>query len=341
MSVTPADSASAPEAAVLFATEGNAVPAGAVVAWLTARDGVRLRAAHWPPLAAAPLGTVLLLQGRAEFIEKYFETVQELRARGFHVATLDWRGQGGSQRLTKDARRGHIRRFADFGLDLAALVTWAEAQGLPQPWFCLAHSMGGAIALTALHDRTLAVERLVTTAPMIGIHDIPRPNAALWLARTLRAGGRGKSYVPGGGATSIATRPFKGNKLTTDPVRYARNADIAGQFPQLAIGDPTVGWVATCFGQMKKFAGLRYPLQIQTPVLVIAAGSDEIVSTPVVERFALRLKAGSAITLRGARHEILMENDALRSQFWAAFDAFVPGSPLPEKLEQFSARENF
>lgn len=342
MTDTAADSgavpaASAPvEAPVLFETAGNPAPYGAHLVWLTARDGVRLRAVRWPSLTLEPRGTILLLQGRAEYIEKYFETVQELRVRGFHVALLDWRGQGGSQRLTRDTRRGHVRRFSDFGVDLDALVQWVRAEQLPQPWFCLAHSMGGAIALTALHDQKLPVERLVTTAPMIGIHDVPRPNSALWLARTLRAAGRGKAYVPGGGATSIATRPFKGNRLTSDSARYGRNADVAGEFPNLAIGDPTVGWVAACFAQMKKFAGLRYPLEILTPVLVIAAGGDEIVSTPEVERFALRLKAGSAITLRGARHEILMENDALRSQFWAAFDAFVPGSGVPEKLEDFS-----
>ncbi|MGL4497029.1 MAG: alpha/beta fold hydrolase, partial [Beijerinckiaceae bacterium] len=233
-----------------------------------------------------------------------------------------------------------VRRFADYLADLQAFTEWAAAEQLPRPWFALAHSMGGAIALAALHERQFPVERLVTTAPMIGIHDVPRPNSALWMARGLRACGRGKAYVPGGGATSISTRPFKGNRLTSDPQRYARNADVAGNFPQVAIGDPTVGWVAACFAQMKKFAGLRYPLEIPAPVLVIAAGSDEIVSTPMVERFALRLKAGSAIVIPAARHEIMMESDAIRAQFWAAFDAFVPGSPLPEKLENFSGREN-
>jgi alpha-beta hydrolase superfamily lysophospholipase len=29
----------------------------------------------------------------------------------------------------------------------------------------------------------------------------------------------------------------------------------------------------------------------------------------------------------GAKHELLMEQDRFRSQFWAAFDAFVPGTP--------------
>ena len=37
---------------------------------------------------------------------------------------------------------------------------------------------------------------------------------------------------------------------------------------------------------------------------------------------------GSALVLPTARHEILMESDAIRAQFWAAFDAFVPGERL-------------
>ena len=53
-----------------------------------------------------------LFQGRAEFIEKYFETVRELRARGFAVATIDWRGQGGSERALADPRKGHVGDFS-------------------------------------------------------------------------------------------------------------------------------------------------------------------------------------------------------------------------------------
>jgi len=49
------------------------------------------------------------------------------------------------------------------------------------------------------------------------------------------------------------------------------------------------------------------------------------VSSKAVEELAVRLRAGSQIVLRGARHEILQERDAIREQFWAAFDAFVPG----------------
>jgi lysophospholipase len=30
----------------------------------------------------------------------------------------------------------------------------------------------------------------------------------------------------------------------------------------------------------------------------------------------------------GARHELLMERNSLRELFWAAFDAFIPGSAV-------------
>ena len=46
-----------------------------------------------------PRGTVVLLTGRGEFIEKYAtEVVGELLERGFAVVALDWRGQGLSDR---------------------------------------------------------------------------------------------------------------------------------------------------------------------------------------------------------------------------------------------------
>ena len=128
--------------------------------------------------------------------------------------------------------------------------------------------------------------------------------------------------------TAIATKPFQGNRLTNDPVRYARNAALSAAARHLSIGDPTVGWVRTAFQLMNRLAAPSAPLEVRVPTLVIAAGRDPVVSTPAIERFAARLKTGSALILPTARHEILMETDAIRAQFWAAFDAFIPGEVL-------------
>ena len=65
---------------------------------------------------------------------------------------------------------------------------------------------------------------------------------------------------------------------------------------------------------------------INVPVLIVAGLGDKIVSVGAMEAMAGELRAGALAILPGARHELMMERDSLREQFWAAFDAFVPGS---------------
>ena len=96
----------------------------------------------------------------------------------------------------------------------------------------------------------------------------------------------------------------------------------------LGLGSPTIGWVDAAYRTMAEFSGPQYAERIRQPILIIAAGQDEVVSTPLTGIFARRLRVGSQLVIAGARHEVLMERDHYRAQFWAAFDAFVPGSPL-------------
>lgn len=310
--------------AELFSHPVNPVPSQPTVWLATARDGTSLRLARWRPTSRRAKGTVLVVQGRAEFIERYFETITELRRRGFHVITFDWRGQGGSDRLTRNPRKGHVGRLADYRDDIDTVIREMKAR-MPEPHFALAHSMGGALLLDAAMRKALPVSRLVSVAPMIDLEMIRNPKAVRLLTKVLYWMGLGRAFVPGGGETAIATLPFAENRLTSDPVRYARNGDVSAAAPHLAIGAPTVAWMRAAFKLMDALGQPESPLKVRQPVLVIGAGDDPIVSTPAVERFASRLKTGSALVIPKARHEILMENDAIRARFWAAFDAFVPG----------------
>ena len=79
---------------------------------------------------------------------------------------------------------------------------------------------------------------------------------------------------------------------------------------------------------MGRLAEPSYPAKIRQPILIMAAGHDQIVSTPAIDDFAIRLRAGSHLIVPGARHELLMEQDRFRQQVLAAFDAFVPGTPM-------------
>lgn len=311
----------------LVSIPANPVPDDAITGALKTPDGVTLRYARWAP-PPSRRGTVVVLQGRAEYIEKYFETVRDLRARGFAVATFDWRGQGMSDRALPDRRKGHIRDFSNYATDLGAFMEQVVLPDCPPPFFGLAHSMGGAILIRACHDGGRWFDRVVLSAPMIALRPGRLTSIAGPLARILRLIGRGGAYVPSRDPSMTGAQEFVGNLLTSDPVRYARNVAVLEQEPSLGVGAPTIAWADGALRLMKLFTDPGYAGQIRQPLLMVAAGGDEVVSTPAIEEFGRHLLAGRHLILAGSRHEILQEQDLYRNQFWAAFDAFVPGTPL-------------
>lgn len=307
----------------------NPVPANAEVFDLDTSDGVALRAARFKAPSDRPFkGTVCLFQGRAEFIEKYFEVIGDLNGKGFTVAALDWRGQGGSQRQNKHYRRGHVGHFDDFQQDMDVFMEHFVRPEFHPPFFALAHSMGGPIVLEAARRRTTWWDRIVLSAPMIGLPGLAADPLTRRFAVLLSWLGMGGMWVPGGSAKDYYTsRGFDGNVLTSDPERFARLAALCRAAPSLAIGSPTVGWLRAAHRAMELLEDPERIAQIRTPTLFVAASDDKVVWNRPMELLAGQMRTADVITLPTARHEILMERDAIRDAFWAAFDSFVPGSP--------------
>jgi len=311
----------------LISIPSNPVPEDVVSGTIKTPDGAELRFARWAPPANRK-GTVCVFTGRSEQIEKYFETVRDLRDRGFAVAMIDWRGQGHSSRRLRDPRKGYVRDFSDFEIDVETFVQQVVLPDCPPPFFALAHSMGGTVMLRVAHAGKRWFDRMVLSAPMIDLPGRTTSLPARALLKTMRLMGMGGRYVPGGSDRITGLDPFINNPLTSDPVRYARNAAILEEDPTLGLASPTVAWADTAFHAMNTFKGKNYPSQIRQPILMLAASSDTVVSTAAIEEFAYHLRAGSHLVIAGSKHEILQEQDRYRSQFWAAFDAFVPGTPL-------------
>ena len=311
----------------LVSIPANPVPDNVVSGTIRTPDGAELRFARWAPPAGRK-GTVCVFTGRGEQIEKYFETVRDLRDRGFAVAMIDWRGQGHSSRRLRDPRKGYVRDFSDYEIDVEAFVRQVVLPDCPPPHFALAHSMGGTVMLRLAHAGKRWFDRMVLSAPMIDLPGRLTSFPVRAFVKVLRLTGQGGRYVPGGGDRLTGTDSFINNPLTSDPVRYARNAAILEEDPTLGLASPTVAWADTAFGAMRAFRAYDYPSRIRQPILMLAASNDAVVSTSAIEEFAYHLRAGSHLVIAGSKHEILQEQDRYRAQFWAAFDAFVPGTPL-------------
>ncbi|MDX6806660.1 alpha/beta hydrolase [Terrihabitans rhizophilus] len=310
----------------LFAHPDNPLPDGGVLVPLKAPDGLVLRAARFPAARdAAFKGTVCLFAGRGEFIEKYFETICDLTARGFDVASMDWRGQGGSK--AKGSRRGHIKSFDTFQRDIDVFMEDFVRPDCRPPYFALAHSMGGALILEAARRRTTWWERVVLSAPMIGLPGLAGGPLVQRLAALSGLTGLGQLYVPGGSARSSYSGRFENNVLTGDHKRFTRVQTLEHAAPHLVLGAPTLGWLNAAGRAMATFGDPERVAQIRTPTLFVAAGDERVVSNRAMTLLASQMRTAKVVTLPSARHELMMERNAVRNAFFAAFEAFVPGTP--------------
>ncbi len=278
--------------------------------WLDA-GGVRIRAGIWN--AGAAKGTVFLLPGRTEYIEKYGRAATVLAAQGYATLSIDWRGQGLADRALPDRMSGHVSDFAEYQTDLDTLITFAKTTGLPQPFYLLAHSMGGCIGLRGLM-RGLDFRAAVFSAPMWGILIAAwmKPLAGA-LATASRLFSFENRYAPGtNGKTYVIDAAFTGNSLTTDADMWDYMRRQAVAHPDLSLGGPTYAWVRAALAECHALALLPSPAIPATCALGLL---ERVVDTGPVHARMARWPNGRLDLYPGAEHEVMMERPATRETF--------------------------
>lgn len=319
---------------VLCATPLNPVPDNHMAGYFRARDGKRLRYAIFKSETRVASGTVVLLQGRNECIEKYFEVIRHLTARGLWVATFDWRGQGGSERMIKDRHRGHVRRFADLEDDLMHFLETIVLPDTRLPFCLLAHSMGALVALSAAPRLGNRIDRMALVAPFI---DLSRQRLGKTVIRLLC---RLLCSLGFGWVTferSRFPRSFKSNILTSDKARFERNTGIIKACPKLRLGPPTARWILEMLTAINRVSRHAHLDAIKVPTLILAGGKDKIVNAAAIENLANNFRAGHLLVIDGGRHELLQEADRYRLPALAAIDAFLP--PQQPDLAKIAERK--
>lgn len=294
-------------------------PPGVVCRWLKP-GAMRIRVAWW---ATGQKGTVFLLPGRTECIEKYGRAAGDLVQRGYSVITIDWRGQGLADRALADRNAGHVGDFSEYQQDLDAMLAEAAQAGLPKPWFLLGHSMGGCIGLRGLM-RGVPVNAAAFSAPMWGISMAAwlRPVAQLITAIAAPIG-LATRYAPTTGPENYLLQvPFEGNVLTTDRDMWAYMRDQVRAVPELGLSGPSLAWLGAALRECAALAAMPAP---RLPAICALGTAEKVVDSAPVHLRMAGWGNGQLDLYPGAEHEIMMDGPAARKRFFdratALFDA--------------------
>ncbi|MCP3735198.1 alpha/beta hydrolase [Sphingomonas sp. RP10(2022)] len=285
-----------------------------------APDGWRHRRFDWPH--PDPRGRILVQGGRADIIEKFYETIAHLHDAGWSVTAFDWRGQGGSGRLAADPHVGHAASFDPWVADLGDFWRGWRDEG-PGPAMLLAHSMGAHLALRALLDGGIDPAAMVLVAPMIGIRSPVGTGAGTRVARLMTR--LGDPARPAWKVRSDAKSAGHRQQLLTHSVeRYADEAYWYDRDPSLRLGPPSWAWVLEAFVSGARLERDSRLGGVTTPILMLVAEADGLVDPAAALRLAGKLPNVELVRFGAeAAHELLREDDAVRTRAYAAIDAFL------------------
>ena len=289
-------------AAPLF-TDVSPAPLEGAAYWTKAADGVRIRLGVFVPDDAR--GTVLLFPGRTEYVEKYAPAAGDLAQRGYASVIVDWRGQGLADRLLDDNRIGHVGLFADYQLDVDAMVHAANALGLPKPFYLLGHSMGGCIGLRSLYEG-IDVAAVAFTAPMWGIRIAPHLRPVAWaLGHMMPAIGHGHRLPPGRDIEAyVLTAAFDDNMLTTDAEMYEMMQLQLQAHPELSLGGPSFVWLREALAETLSLARMPTPT---IPADTFLGTNERIVHIGRIEARMRDWRNGRLHIIENGEHEVMME----------------------------------
>ena len=296
-------------------------PPGSTLGAEPAADGWPLRVFRWR--AENPRGSILFQGGRGDIIEKYLESFAHWHTQGWNVAAFDWRGQGGSGRFLADPSIGHVPDFALWIDDLAAFAPqWTRYS--QRPHIIIAHSMGAHLILRAIAEARIAPDAAVLVAPMLGFETRGLPLSLV--ASAVKGAAR---FAPERSAWKSNERPAPASAsrqafLTSDRERHADELWWKDEIPELALGPPSLRWLAQAYASCVALDAPGKVEAIATPILLIGSEGDKLVSPKAIPRFAARLTNGRLKMFdESVAHEILRERDGPRDEALAEIDRFL------------------
>jgi len=265
----------------------------------TTDDDLSLHYKAWN-VQGATKALVLLHRGH-EHADRWDSVIPSLTMPDTAIYAWEARGHGLSP-----GRRGHAAGFMEYVRDLDTFFRHLQkTHGLtPERTVVVAHSVGGVVAATWVHDFAPRIAGLVLATPALEVNLIvPGALTSIRVMQKLKSDATIKSYVRGSWLTRdlSAAAVYDADKLISKDISAKILVDLFDT-AQRVISDAEV---------------------MDRPLLLFSAGADKVVKKQAID--ALYNNYGceqkTHLTLKGARHAIF--HDLCRDEVCGAIKRFA------------------
>lgn len=263
-------------------------------------------------------GLIVISHGFSEGLYKYREFIYIMLREGLSVLAFDHRGHGHSPKETTNPHTIYIDSFDTYIKDLGEVTRMASGKAGGKPMYLYGHSMGGCIAALFTERQGGIYRKVILSSPMIGIklaEGAMAPIARI-IAGFMCLIGKEKGQLPG----SDEEEKFE-DSLATCRERWAYVQDVRRADEAYITNRPSYGWTrAALKASSEVMAGVE---RIDTPVLLIEAKEDTMVSVKAEEKFAERSAMVHLERLDGCRHEIILSPRSVLLKYYSFIFSFL------------------
>lgn len=265
-------------------------------------DGNRLYYEYF--LAEDSRGAIVVVHGLSEFTHKFHELAWYFLHQGYDVFLYDQRCHGRSCRLTDRDDVIHVDKFTDYAQDLHLFVKNIVRPATDKPLYLYSHSMGGSVAALYLAEHPDIFQKAVLSAPMIEplTGSVSPAFARFGLGIYLLFADKKQKFW--------GSREFNPEHKFEDTrdksrARFEHFMKIRRAFPCYCTTPMSMGWVHQSVKLRPRLMKRRLLERIKTPILMICAEHDGVVSPEAQKAFAEKCAACRRVVLPDATHGML------------------------------------
>lgn len=262
------------------------------------------------------LGTVIVLQGAGDSLERYADIFGGLSNRGYYVASFDWFGQGQSDTCDSNRNKAdkydlkqHINDFDRFLHD----VVYPDC---PPPYYLLCYDMGCVMGLNAMDFINNQIDRILCVSPLLSPLGVSMDS--LWHKIKYRL-------------CSLGLKRIEFSQGTNNVVQKLDQSGKPIEIQSIKKSFFNRRWLSQYCKAIKTLEQRLQNNDLRVPTLFLLANHDKLSSENTAQQICNNVRLVDYIKISGVDHDILHSADKHLNQFWAVLDAFIPGTRINRK----------